>query len=207
MATSGTFSDGYLAGIIDGEGCVSVTMNKKLFTVVCVRVAMLDHEPVDLLYKRFGGYRSAASNLKRYTRPCHTWAVFGRAAIPALEFIKNNCVLKSKIATPCLEIARQECDVSRGHLSQADRELRVALLREARGANPARRREVDEARIAAYLAPKTNGRVIVASSNGMTYESMSEAANALGLSTSAISFAIRKNTKCNGVYWSRANGN
>lgn len=47
--------DSYLAGLFDGEECVSISLARKGYVTLSAKVAMCDSAPVRALYARFGG--------------------------------------------------------------------------------------------------------------------------------------------------------
>src|SRR3990167_2529472 len=202
--------DAYLAGIFDGEGSVGIQLNKKNFISVGVRVSMCDPEPIDALAGRFGGTRRISSR-KSYTgRDVHIWGIHNGLAVEALSMFAARCLNKKRAAQLALEIA---IDMARNPagpgLPLAKRERRLILLREFMNL-PNRRlgspREPDPVMAAKYLAPRTYGALQVRPEDGEVFLNQSEAGRAMGVSSCAISYAIRKNGTSCGYKWTFVDG-
>jgi len=111
MATTGTTAlDHYLAGIFDGEGCVSVSFhNHAMSMTATASVAMCDREPIDLLHKRFGGVvkieQPKNDGKHRPRRLRYRWSVRGKSATEALGVFAVLCKIKHRRASAAAIIA------------------------------------------------------------------------------------------------------
>lgn len=99
----------YLAGLIDGEGCISIRKTfqygKDQFKPM-VEVGMTDIEPMKLLKQTFGG--SYWPELVRgMNLPITKWRVTGSHVIPVLEPLLPYLLAKKKQAQIALELARR----------------------------------------------------------------------------------------------------
>lgn len=86
----------YLAGLIDGDGCIHFDLTgNKLYAVV--KVNMTHFGIIDALYKQFGGafYTRAAKNKNRAS---FTWHLKNNAAIPVLVSIYPHLIVKKEQA-------------------------------------------------------------------------------------------------------------
>lgn len=203
MATSGTaVSDQYLAGLFDGEGCVSVHLAKAGYISVLAKVTMCDRAPVEACYKRFGGYFQDGKT-KTYTgRSVYSWTVYNADAVEALEVFSNLCLVKNRVAVAALPIAQSMRDnPTRGVLTHAEKVARVAAAKFIAAINKpvGVQRALDDASVAAYMVPKRmGGGKKIKLSDGRIFDSVSDAAKALGVTVSAVSYAKRCGTKTAG---------
>lgn len=194
----------YLCGLFDGEGCVHAGIAKDNTARVSVSVTMLDPEPVVLFHKIFGG--SYVVHQGSSSRPAHMWQLANAAAIPALEVIVSGCLVKSRAARPALELARRMAAGARGvTVSSEEKSLRLDLVRQVRAV--VNRKAIDEGAAARYLKENRRSSKPVISSDGVVFASQVEAAKALGVTSTAISYAVAKGTKCRGRYWSFTHAN
>ena len=97
----------YLAGLIDGEGCISIRktfQNGKDQFKPMVEVGMTDIEPVRLLQKTFGGsyWPEVVRDMKL---PVTKWRVTGTHVIPVLEPLLPYLRAKKKQAEVALALA------------------------------------------------------------------------------------------------------
>lgn len=97
--------DSYLAGIFDGEGCVTAQMynpeaarGKRGQTRLQVIVGMQSKRPVEMFHQRFGG------SLKKYGKMWQ-WYIIGSKAREALAVFAELCVNKAPQARLALEMA------------------------------------------------------------------------------------------------------
>lgn len=194
-----TFEDGYIAGILDGEGCVSGGIDKAGTITIHVAVVMLDLLPVKMLYDKFGGtFRS--DNRSCSKRLVHTWRVSNGKSVEALEFIINNCAIKHRAANPALVIAKAMHDTPSGPaLPKLEKERRLNLLLELR--EIVGRKKLSQERVDNYLIERTNGAIQVIDENGRIFKSQSEAAKAVDRTQSAIYYSIKNGHKCAGLNW------
>lgn len=192
-------NDWYLAGIIDGEGCVSGTITTNNSIGIKVSVVMLDPEPIDALYARFGGHRKYAER-QGFSRTVHTWYITNGKAVEALEFIKNFCLIKSRAAIPALEIATSMRGGVRGPaILPALRLRRLNLLKEIK--KIIGKSSISPEQEARFLDTKRNGALPVVNSDGKRFESQSDAAKEFNVTPSAIWHSVKDGTKCAGKHW------
>lgn len=108
----------YAAGIIDGEGCIGIYGNKDKriplgkYYRLTVQVGMSDKEPVEFLYRTFGGSLSEANGRKPTYRTRYHWCLAARQARKFLELVKP--YLKSKQNQAELAITFQGARRKRG---------------------------------------------------------------------------------------------
>jgi hypothetical protein len=202
MTTSGTATDQYLAGLFDGEGCVSVHLAKAGYITVLAKVTMCDRAPVEACYQRFGGAFQDGIT-KTYTgRHIYSWTVFNADAVEALEVFSNLCLVKNKVAKAALPIAQSMLNnPTRGVLTQVEKAARIevakfiALINKPVGAQ----RALDQKSVDAYMAPKRmGGGKKIKLSDGRVFDTISDAAKAIGVTVSAVSYAKKKGTKTAG---------
>jgi hypothetical protein len=74
----------YLAGIIDGEGCISIffSRNRHVLQVSC---KMTDTQAIDLLHEAFGGGRSKTPKRKGENFDTWSWTVSNKSANDCLD--------------------------------------------------------------------------------------------------------------------------
>lgn len=99
----------YLAGIIDGEGCIYIgshSCNKETgarYFVTSLQVANTDEGLIDWLYEKFGGLKSVytpAQTPKAFRKQPYLWKVTG----PGVEFL-------SKRILPYIVIKKKQLEV------------------------------------------------------------------------------------------------
>lgn len=89
--TDDTLHHAYLAGILDGEGCISASNVSYLH--FSVGVQMVKDDVLKWLETRYGG-KIYPANDPRFLEPMSQWLVSGRACIPVLEAALPYLVLK-----------------------------------------------------------------------------------------------------------------
>jgi len=198
-----TTSDEYLAGLFDGEGCVSMHLAKAGYVSVHVKVSMCDRAPVAALFARFGGSMSDGKQITKTGRRVYTWSAFNAESVEALQVFSRLCLVKNLVAAAALPTAESMAsNPTRGVLSQAEKTARVeAAQLIARINKPVgKRRILDSESVDAYMAPKKmGGGKRVRLSDGRVFETTLAAADALGVSISAVSFAKRKGARTAGL--------
>ena len=199
MATS----DAYLAGLFDGEGCVSMHLAKAGYVSVQAKVSMCDRAPVAALFERFGGIMADGQQQTKTGRSVFTWSVFNAECVEALRVFSKLCLVKNVVAAAALPTAENmAANPTRGILSQAEKGARVeAAQLIARINKPVgSRRVLDAAAVDAYMRPKRmGGGKRVRLSDGRIFDTTQSAADALGVSISAVSLAKRKGTRTAGL--------
>ena len=199
MATS----DAYLAGLFDGEGCVSMHLAKAGYVSVQVKVSMCDRAPVEALFARFGGSMVDGQQHTKTGRKIYTWAAFNADCVEALRVFSTLCLVKNAVAAAALPTAENMAsNPTRGVLSQSEKTARVAAAQLIARINKpvGNRRVLDPAAVDAYMQPKRmGGGKKVRLSDGRVFDTTRAAANALGVSISAVSLAKRKGTRTAGL--------
>lgn len=110
----------YIAGIVDGEGCIGLTRMKQTRIVMRVSVAMTDKIIPEWLDAEFGGTLSV-----RNTRPGwktrYDWNIYSQKALVFLKQVLPFLVIKKGQAE--LAITFQEARVPHIRLSNFQKEL------------------------------------------------------------------------------------
>jgi hypothetical protein len=198
-----TTSDAYLAGLFDGEGCVSMHLAKAGYVSVQAKVSMCDRAPIAALFERFGGSMADGQQKTKTGRSIFTWSVFNAECVEALRVFSQLCLVKNTVAAAALPTAENmAANPARGVLSQVEKSARVeAAQLIARINKPVgNRRILDSAAVDAYMRPKRmGGGKSVRLSDGRVFETTKAAAHALGVSISAVSLAKRKGTRTVGL--------
>jgi len=201
MTTSGTAShklptDDYFVGLFDGEGCVSLHLAKAGYMAVQVKVSMCDRAPAAALYQRFGGRFDDGKTQTKTGRYVYTWSVFNAECVEALELFSSKCLVKQEVAAAALPVAiSMKQNPTRGVLSQEEKTARLEAAKIIARINKpvGNRRVLDEKSVALYMQPKRmGGSKKVRLSDGRLFDSMSEAAAALGVTLGAVSYAKKK---------------
>lgn len=127
----------YMAGIVDGEGSISIAKAKKwgnqrhdTYKLV-LSVYMSTKEPLDTIVEWFGGKVEVLKIQKeRYgqTRPGRQWRANGNAAAYVLELIRPYLLLKWRQAD--LAIASREYDIEFGGIGSRQPTEEVYEMRE-----------------------------------------------------------------------------
>ena len=96
--------DKYLAGVFDGEGCISLTIWNSEHPKLSLRVQMVMHTPllVALFQARFGG--SLTTTEKEDGKIRYTWTITGKNSKEALEVFSVLCQYKNREADLALEM-------------------------------------------------------------------------------------------------------
>ncbi len=95
--------DAYLAGIIDGEGCIAINTflpkngRSKRHTLT-VSVNMLRNEAIDLLVERFGGLENYRVKDKRIGKIVREWRVENRKAYECIKALYPFLLVKKEEA-------------------------------------------------------------------------------------------------------------
>jgi hypothetical protein len=198
-----TTSDEYLAGLFDGEGCVSMHLAKAGYVSVHVKVSMCDRAPVAALFARFGGSMSDGQQITKTGRHVYTWSVFNAECVEALRVFSRLCLVKNAVAVAALPTAENMAsNPTRGVLSQAEKKARIEAAQVIARINKpvGKRRILDGDLVEVYMAPKRmGGGKRVRLSDGRIFDTTMAAATALGVSISAVSLAKRKGTRTAGL--------
>ena len=93
----------YLAGIVDGEGCVSVTYGTKSgHERIRLTVSNSDRHLIDWLTSRIGGSVSK-NKTKRNRKPAYHWEIYANKAFIVLTLLLPYLKLKKRQAELCLQ--------------------------------------------------------------------------------------------------------
>lgn len=204
MTTSGSTAvpDAYFAGLFDGEGSVSMSLRKDGYIGVVVAVVMCDRAPIEQLYLRFGGRFEDGKHATKTGRLTYRWTVHNSDALEALEFFAKSCLVKNVVANAALPCVRSMLNnFGRKPLSLEEKQARVAAAEFIASINKpvGNRRILNADAVNAYLRrTKLGGGKSVRLSDGRVFESINEAARALGVTHAAVGHAKRKNGKVRG---------
>ena len=103
----------YIAGLVDGEGCVFIHRNKhsgkRVTYSLLVTIANSDVELLSYIQHRFDGRIDGSSNheLRGRERPSYRWCIHGEKAAQFLETICPYLVLKYSHALIAIELQEQ----------------------------------------------------------------------------------------------------
>lgn len=196
---------GWLAGLFDGEGCITVSLTSQNRLILRVALSMTTGEDVQVFAKAFGGGVGCYSY--GTWKPFFTWSEGNGAAVEVLEFIIENCRLKRVAALPALQLARDMRSTPSGRAIPAARKAwRLELAQQVVAAVGRRPEGFDEQRILRYLAGRTYSGVAVVASDGTRYPSLNAAGEAVGVTRTAICVAVRRQVPCRGLMWNYAEG-
>lgn len=96
----------YLAGFVDGEGCIRVGMNRKKdgtpFYYVCMSVHQVNPQPLEMLKNRYGGSIHRTER-RGNQRPLYEWISSSLIAVTALRELRPYLVVKADEADLALE--------------------------------------------------------------------------------------------------------
>jgi len=192
----------YLAGIFDGEGCVSASIQKKNTCLLSVSVVMTDRQAVDLLYEVFGGSFTIRldDSKKGKSKQVFSWRISNAESAAALEVFAKLCRVKKAVSEKGLMLARRfSAGASGPAVSVEEKQARLTLMLEIR--ELVGRSSLDQNKIESFLKQRHNGAKSIVSDSGLRFRSQSEAAKFLGVRTTAINSAILKGHKCCGMSW------
>ena len=99
----------YCAGLIDGEGCISMGTVKTKYTIF-IAVVMTEEKAVRFLKKHYEGSLMKRQR-KHYHKPIWAWRVYARKAETCLRSIYPYLLVKKEQASVCLQM--------RDHLQEA----------------------------------------------------------------------------------------
>ena len=194
----------YLAGVFDGEGCVSVSIQKKNTCLLSVSVVMTDRQAVDLFFEVFGGsFKIRNDNTKKgKSKTVYTWKIYNAESAGALGVFSKYCRVKKEVSKKGLELALKFSAGKAGpSCSIEEKRERLALMVDIKAL--VGRSKLDEDKVESFLTQRNNGAKSVVTDTGMSFKSQSEAARFLGVHTTAINSAVIKGHKCCGMNWSK----
>lgn len=102
-------SDEYVAGLIDGEGWVSVVSRYDHTgkSRVIIDVAMTCEPVIRALQDRFGGSVTALKAKNERCLPSWRWRVYGQAARPVLLAIRGRVIVKHDAVEDCIRFYQE----------------------------------------------------------------------------------------------------
>lgn len=102
----------YAAGIIDGEGCVTIRCSSRvkrgrpsIVHAVAVAVSSIDEVVVTWLHDRFGGYRSERTP-KGSSKSVYTWRCESKTAVMTLSAVRPYLLIKARQADIAMEFQK-----------------------------------------------------------------------------------------------------
>ncbi len=95
----------YAAGIIDGEGCVSLSRRKKYLTPT-VQVKNTRFDLLQWMKTRWGGSIYINHESRTNRKPCGVWSVAGQKAINVLRDVQLYLIVKAEQAKVVLALPR-----------------------------------------------------------------------------------------------------
>ena len=113
----------YIAGIVDGEGCIIVATHSSGSNTIRVVVAMADPEPLQLCYNVFGGWAYKRKNTNG--RTLYSWYVQSKTALNVLRAIEP--YIRGKREQ--VELALQFPTSDRGHKTSQEEKLIRATIK------------------------------------------------------------------------------
>lgn len=121
------FELGYVAGLLDGEGCITASIHRDQYTVLSVSIANTHKGVIDWLHKKLGGSVVVQPVGKcGRKRTCYWWMI--RSGQTVLDFLR--------VIQPCLKIkSRQAQLVLQGWKPRMDAESSHSLVREIQALN------------------------------------------------------------------------
>lgn len=190
----------YLAGVFDGEGCVTASIGKNGRAAIHCKVAMTDLETVKLFQDRFPSYvLSEKPRCEKYST-LYRWAVSGKPSLTFLRAMSTRCGLKR----PAILLAIQYFEgLTHGSVSQALKQERLELLIGIRSKiTRTNAKPIPEENIVTYLNREAVGHPrVVFDGNGTLFKSRTEAAKHYGTTPQCISSAITHGSVCCGTKW------
>jgi len=96
--------DSYLAGIFDGEGCVTA-QHRPGHTRLLLTVAMTDPAILKLFQSRFGGYVRTYDSSNRRKKICQ-WYKTGGQSIETAKILAELCLIKKSQLVLAIELGR-----------------------------------------------------------------------------------------------------
>ena len=106
----------YMAGIVDGEGSISIRReNPKgnyVYYRVTLRVTNTNKELIDWLQKTFNGTVHKRKNWKSCWKPCFEWKVYDSIAITIIKRILPYLIVKLQQASLAIHFQRAKSNFS-----------------------------------------------------------------------------------------------
>ncbi len=101
----------YLAGLIDGEGCISIRRCKQgkfIYYKPMIEVGMTNRQPIELLEKTFGNsawYEIIPTGRRKLI--CHKWRVTGTHCLTIINAILPYLLVKRRQADLVVKLAKR----------------------------------------------------------------------------------------------------
>ncbi len=89
----------YIAGIVDGEGCIGLRPNRSGKTYrLFFQLAMTDKRPVDLIASTYGGrvtrYKRRGTPDRPHVQPTYLWSIYGDRCADFLSELQRLVLVK-----------------------------------------------------------------------------------------------------------------
>jgi len=97
----------YLAGIIDGEGCVSVGWRLKKYLTPTLQITNTRLELLEWVKARCGGSIYSPAEKRPNRKPSHLWTTAGQKALNVLREVRPYILLKGEQIDLLLALPRQ----------------------------------------------------------------------------------------------------
>jgi hypothetical protein len=118
----------YVAGIIDGEGAITLYRSPNGYFQFRVSVSNTNKELLDRIRADFGGLEvRAMGNTNPHARTSYQWSINGRDCIPILEETLPFLIVKRKHAELGLEFLK-ECSRGPGRSASPEQMARAAEI-------------------------------------------------------------------------------
>ena len=192
----------YLAGVFDGEGCVSAAIQVKNTCLLSVSVVMTDIQAVQLFHEVFGGFfRFKNDETKKFkSKKVYTWNIYNAESLEALRVFSKYCRVKKEVCEAGFLLAKRFSPGKAGPAvpieEKVERLILMKRIRELVG-----RTTLSEERIESFLKQRYNGAKKVTTDTGLIFNSQSEAARHFGVHTTAINAAVINGHKSCGLSW------
>lgn len=95
----------YLAGILDGEGCVSLGVRKRIYVTPTLQVTNTDRRLTDWLLCTLGGSVYDHRETRPGRKQCYLWSIAGAKARNIIREVRPYLRLKDKQADIILSLA------------------------------------------------------------------------------------------------------
>ena len=134
----------YLAGLIDGEGCLYIGNVKQgkygsgFQWHSLLRITSCDEELIIWLENTFGGSKDSRyrwTSKKKFNRPVYNWQATGPMLDYILPLVKPYLIIKKKQCDVMLQYRHTSKNIGSKRLSPEVTEIRLKLLREMRNLN------------------------------------------------------------------------
>lgn len=120
----------YFAGIIDGDGCISIVKSGRSLTIL-VAVAMTDKRVPEIMHQLYGG-RLTSILRKNNHKDVWVWRVENQKAEDFLRDIQTYLIVKSEQCSLALSFRshlREFGGLSRGSYRDAERDSQIVEFR------------------------------------------------------------------------------